>query len=83
MAQPVLSERMTKYRWVVLTLIFIVYTISYGDRANIGVVLPLIKTEFHLSNFEAGSIASLFGTIKGVSVRRWKQRFTFALILLQ
>jgi sugar phosphate permease len=55
-----LIQRVTKFRWVVMALIFIVYTVSYGDRANIGVVLPLIKKEFSLSNFEAGSLASLF-----------------------
>jgi sugar phosphate permease len=64
--QEILTEKMTtikkvtSFRWFVMGLIFIVYTVTYGDRANIGVVLPLIKKEFSLSNFEAGSLASLF-----------------------
>ncbi|MFX8485612.1 hypothetical protein ABTL75_21450, partial [Acinetobacter baumannii] len=48
------------FRWVVLTLIFAVYTLAAADRANIGIVLPFIKTEMKLSNTEAGAIVSLF-----------------------
>lgn len=50
----------TNYRWVVLALIFCVYAVNYADRTNIGAVLPFIIDEFQLSNFEAGSIASMF-----------------------
>ncbi|QIQ22287.1 MFS transporter [Zophobihabitans entericus] len=50
----------TNYRWVVLALIFLVYAVNYADRTNIGAVLPFIIEEFQLSNFEAGSLASMF-----------------------
>ena len=50
----------TNYRFVVLALIFIVYAINYADRTNIGAVLPFIIDEFHINNFEAGAIASMF-----------------------
>ena len=50
----------TRYRWVVMTIIFITYAINYADRTNIGVVLPFITKDFHLSNFEAGALASMF-----------------------
>ena len=39
---------------------FIVYAINYADRTNIGAVLPFIIDEFHINNFEAGAIASMF-----------------------
>jgi sugar phosphate permease len=51
---------MTKFRWVVLAIIFITYTINFADRSNIGIALPFIQQEFNLSNFEAGAIASFF-----------------------
>jgi len=51
--------RKTNYRWVVMALIFVVYTIAYADRANLGVALPYIKKEFGLSNTEAGALVSL------------------------
>ncbi|MTH47686.1 MFS transporter [Intestinirhabdus alba] len=52
--------RKTKYRFVVLTMIFLVYAINYADRTNIGAVLPFIIDEFRINNFEAGAIASMF-----------------------
>lgn len=53
-------ERATRYRWVVLSLMFLFYLINYADRANIGVVLPYIKKEFLLNNMQAGALASFF-----------------------
>lgn len=50
------------YRWVVLFIIFILYTLASADRANLGMALPYIKKEFNLSNTDAGIIASLFFT---------------------
>lgn len=54
-----MAGKMTSYRWVVLVLIFVIYTIATADRANLGVALPFIKKEFGLSNTEAGGIISL------------------------
>ncbi|TXN76396.1 MFS transporter [Methylobacterium sp. WL18] len=54
------TERMTRYRWVVMGLIFIVYTLAAADRANIGIVLPFVKKEFAMTNTEAGAVVSLF-----------------------
>lgn len=48
------------YRWIVIALVFIVYTAAYADRANIGIALPFIKKEFLLSNTQAGMLASAF-----------------------
>ncbi|MEH2919596.1 MFS transporter [Samsonia erythrinae] len=57
---PYQATKKTNYRFVVLALIFIVYTLNYADRTNIGAVLPFIIEEFHINNFEAGAIASMF-----------------------
>lgn len=54
------NAKRTSYRWIVLTMIFIVYMIAGADRANIGVVIPYMKSEFHLTNTEIGSLTSLF-----------------------
>lgn len=54
------GARKTNYRFVVLAIIFAVYAINYADRTNIGAVLPFIIEEFHINNFEAGAIASMF-----------------------
>ncbi|AMS23915.1 MFS transporter [Pseudomonas synxantha] len=50
----------SRYRWVVATLIFLIYTIAAADRANLGVALPFIRKEFEMSNAEAGGLMSLF-----------------------
>ncbi len=50
----------THYRWVVLLLMFLFYLINHADRANIGVVLPYITKEFHLTHLQAGTLASFF-----------------------
>lgn len=48
------------FRWVVMSLIFVVYTIANADRANLGMALPYIRKEYHFSNTEAGLMISLF-----------------------
>lgn len=57
--QGIVAEK-TKFRWGVLTMIFIVYMIAGADRANIGVVIPFIKDSFKMSNTDIGAMTSLF-----------------------
>jgi sugar phosphate permease len=59
-ASSSIQEKMTQFRWVVLVLIFLVYTVITADRANIGVALPFLRKEFQMSNTQAGAIASIF-----------------------
>lgn len=66
MSQPttaqdtVKSGKKTSFRWIVLGLIFVIYTIATADRANIGIAMPYLRKEFVMSNTEAGGIMSLF-----------------------
>ena len=39
------SLKPTRYRWVVATLFFVIYTIAAADRANLGVALPFLRKE--------------------------------------
>ncbi|HWR38288.1 MAG TPA: MFS transporter [Patescibacteria group bacterium] len=54
------TEKKSRFRGVVMAMIFIVYMIAGADRANIGVVVPFIKKDFGLTNTDIGSMASLF-----------------------
>jgi ACS family glucarate transporter-like MFS transporter len=54
------NDSPTGYRWIVLAMIFVTYTIAGADRANLGVVIPTIRNEYHLSNTDVGAMASLF-----------------------
>lgn len=55
-----MTGKRTKYRWIVMGLLFILYTVANADRANIGFALPYLRKEFAMSNTEAGGIISLF-----------------------
>ncbi len=55
-----MPEKKSKYRWFVMGLLFILYTVANADRANIGFALPYLRKEFAMSNTEAGGIISLF-----------------------
>lgn len=48
------------YRWIVLTVLFLVYTLATADRANFGMALPYIKKEYGFTNSEAGILVSFF-----------------------
>ena len=81
-----MSEKRTKYRWVVMTLLFILYTVANADRANIGFALPYLRKEFEMSNTEAGAIISLFffayaafQVPSGFLVKKLGNRATFTL----
>ncbi len=54
------AARPTRYRWVVASLFFLIYTIAAADRANLGIALPFLRKEFAMSNAEAGALVSVF-----------------------
>ena len=54
------SGSRTSYRWIVLVMIYVTYMIAGADRANIGVLIPVIRKDFHLTNTDVGALASLF-----------------------
>ena len=58
--------RRSRFRWVVLGLIFAIYTVASADRANIGIALPYIQKDFGLTNTQVGAIVSLFALAYGI-----------------
>src|SRR5712691_411954 len=54
------SSSATSYRWVVLALLFFATTINYLDRIVLGIMLPLIRGELHLSDQEYGNVTGAF-----------------------
>ncbi len=55
-----ISEKRTRFRWLVAAMFFLVYMIAGADRANIGVVVPFIRKSYHLTNTDIGAMTSLF-----------------------
>jgi MFS family permease len=54
------SKNNSGYKWEVLALLWIAFFLNQADRQVFNVVLPLIKTDLHLSDIQIGSIATLF-----------------------
>lgn len=59
-ATDVAAQARSKYRWVVLSVIVVVYMLAAADRANIGIALPYIQKEFGATNAQVGLLVSAF-----------------------
>ena len=47
---------MTRYRWFILTLLFLVTTNNYLDRIVFSVLIPIIRDDLHISTEHYGYI---------------------------
>jgi sugar phosphate permease len=47
-------------RWILLLLCCILHAINFADRANIGIAIPSLRTEFHMTGAQLGQMGSLF-----------------------
>jgi ACS family hexuronate transporter-like MFS transporter len=56
----VASPRMSRRRWVILALLFLITVINFIDRQTLSVLAPVIRASFHLSNTQYGRIVSAF-----------------------
>jgi MFS transporter, ACS family, hexuronate transporter len=55
------DARPTRFRWVVLTLIFFGVTINYVDRMVMGILAPDLRATFHIDDRAYGYITAAFG----------------------
>lgn len=55
-----MQAQATRYRWVVLGMVFLAMIINYMDRAALSVAMPFITESFHLTAAEKGMIFSSF-----------------------
>lgn len=53
-------ERLGRYRWVICALLFFATTINYVDRAVLGVLAPLLRTEIGWTDQQYGYISAAF-----------------------
>ncbi len=58
----------SKYKWEVLVLLWVAYFVNQADRQVFNVVLPLIRDDLHLSDFQVGSIATAFNLVYALLV---------------
>ena len=57
----------TRYRWIMMGMVFMIVVINYLDRANLGVAEPLITHALKLSPMQMGVIfsATVWGLFLG------------------
>jgi ACS family hexuronate transporter-like MFS transporter len=79
----------TSYRRVVLALLFFATTINYLDRIVLGIMLPLIRAELHLTDQDYGNITGAFQAaytvgflIAGKFIDRFGTRIGYATAIL-
>jgi ACS family hexuronate transporter-like MFS transporter len=51
---------LSRFRWVVLALVFFAVTINYVDRLVMGILAPDLQTQYDISNIQYGYIQSAF-----------------------
>jgi sugar phosphate permease len=58
---PALSESPGQTRWLhLIPVIFLLYTIAFFDRVNIGMAMPSMSADLHLSPSQQGFIGGIF-----------------------
>ncbi|MBN1568064.1 MAG: MFS transporter [Acidobacteria bacterium] len=65
------KETIGKYRWIICSLLFFATTINYVDRAVLGVLAPLLRTEI-------GWTDQVYGVISGAFTLSYAIGFLFA-----
>ncbi|WP_392561097.1 MFS transporter [Orbus sturtevantii] len=54
------KKKRSNYRWFVAFIFFLAYVAASADRANLGIAMPFIREEFHITNTQAGGLISAF-----------------------
>src|SRR6266850_4582750 len=54
------AARVGRYRWVICGLLFLATTINYIDRQVIGILKPLLQTQFGWSEIDYGDLVFAF-----------------------
>ncbi|MFI5379872.1 MAG: MFS transporter [Tepidisphaerales bacterium] len=54
------QQRMTRFRWVILGLLFLGTTVNYVDRLVMGILAPELQAKYNISNDAYGTINAAF-----------------------
>ena len=57
---PAVAPRSEHYRWVICGLLFLATTINYIDRQVIGILKPMLQTQFAWSEIDYGDLVFAF-----------------------
>ena len=62
------KKRNIPYKWQLIILLWFAYFLNQGDRQVFNVVIPLIKSDLHLTDVQIGTIATIFTLFYGILV---------------
>lgn len=63
-----LNEKMTRYRWVICSMLFFATTVNYLDRQVLSLLQPILEEEFHWTDNDYGTITAVFSFFYAVSM---------------
>ncbi len=80
---------MTRYRWFILTLLFLITTNNYLDRVVFSVLIPVIRGDLRISDQQYGYISAAFQgaytigfLFMGKLVDLWGTRFGYSVAIM-
>ena len=62
------SQKPTRYRWVICSMLFFATTINYLDRQVLSLLQPLLEEQFHWTDNEYGTITAVFSLFYAISL---------------
>lgn len=54
------EEKRGNYRWLLVFWMFLITTIAYMDRVNLGVATKAIESQFHITDVQMGALSTAF-----------------------
>lgn len=88
-ADGLLPERSSTWKWLICGLLFLATMINYMDRVTLNQMSKIIKDELHLSAEQYGYIEAAFGIafalgaiLVGLTVDHWNVRWVYPGVLL-
>ena len=62
------SQKPTRYRWVICSMLFFATTINYLDRQVLSLLQPLLEEQFHWTDNDYGTITAVFSLFYAISL---------------
>jgi ACS family hexuronate transporter-like MFS transporter len=59
-AESAIAPAASRYRWVMIGLVFLATVVNYLDRQTLSVAAPVITEQFHMSNVDYSRVVSAF-----------------------
>lgn len=62
------NQKMTRFRWVICSMLFFATTINYLDRQVLSLLQPMLQDEFHWTDNDYGTITAIFSLFYAISM---------------